>query len=144
LKIYEAKYFILLFDFTFFDTTIMATLDITGQLSHESVNFLTEIFSDKLPAGDLIFLLARRNPEDICIGTTFTIGLNEDVKYIIEYTLVFVTQQFSKQFDFIPRGWHTISVFKIVKDEAFFKNVVPYSDDWYEGAKNLFIIDDIK
>lgn len=100
---------------------------------------LTEIFSDKLPAGELLFLLVRRNPEDICVGTAFTIGLNAETSYAIDYRLVFVTQQFSKQFDCIPAGWHTISVFEIVKDEGFFGHTVPYSEDWYEGAKSLFI-----
>gem|GEM_PF-5692660 len=96
-----------------------------------------------LAGENLVFLMARRNPEEVPLGHHFLFGFDKEQNrtFDIDYELVFVTQQFYKPFPYIPAGWHTLSVFKVVKDSSVFSDGLPLTNDWYEGAKHLFISD---
>lgn len=124
----------------------MVILKVAGYVDPKTVAEIKFRFADAYPGlkhEGLVTLLARRNPEEVPIGHRFLFGLDKGTNRVvdIDYELVFVTQQYLKPFSSIPAGWHTISVFRVLMDSPVFRNSLPLTHDWYEGAQNLFISD---
>lgn len=115
-------------------------LSVKGNVSEKVKQKLTVLnrFQQKQ---NIIFLFADYSDYEIPIGCQFSkIEINGEDFTVNDVLLIGVTQQFDKDFDYIPKGWKTIIVLA-VNDKNVIKKFqdLPYIDDWYESNTKLLL-----
>lgn len=93
-------------------------------MADERVCFLTFAYDD-IPLGfQYEVIYSRNNPSRA-----------QKAKSIVKL----VTQQFSKPFDGIPRGWKTITLLSFPEGLPSLIKDLPVVDDWYESERDVYL-----
>lgn len=113
-------------------------LGIRGKLKRDlalNLSSLKNYLDDKY-----ILLFADYSNFDIPLFQEFhSISFNDKRIIIFNTTLIFVTQQYNKPFDFIPSGWKTIIVLSYLGALPEEIMQLPEIDEWYDSHVALYL-----